>query len=994
MALQSAATASHLTAYPTTPSYSDDLQWFTAYLTIHDLTTPSWIYSYILWIAIALVLFVYALCHWAGFRGGYIGAYWSKWALRRRTWRKKHSLAVARARGQPHRQPLSLPSNAQLLTLSVIVAAALVVAFAGPDYIAPGANLWSLDRKPTVPSRRRQSYDTSDFTPFQPQYNVGKTWWSSANRTGLVAFALLPLCILFALKAPPFALFALPFTVQLHFDKLAWLHQWTGRLVWFFSALHVAFWSVELAKDRRTGTGKIAYTYAWQYDKFLFGWTAFAVMTLLILLSLRPIRQRHYEAFYFLHILFIPLTLVMAALHHPTLWWWCWAALALWIGERTYRLVWFIHTNGFLSFQKTSPPTRKRTASQGPLLDPKAMRSNLKLSIPSSHPPSSGSGSYPPPPTALQSFGASSNYTPPAGFAHLEVLPGRTVRLRVITPGHLSWAPGQHFLLRIPAITRFTSHPFTVASVCDEQAFSDSGRELIFLIRAKNGWTKDLWDTVVSLMGRGQTCFPGETIPAGHRPPSRGILLRTYIDGSYGSVARARWGSYSTVLIVCGGSGVSFGMSILQYMCLCMAGRDGKYLGGHPGGFGKVGWRTARVRFVWLVREFGHIQWCAQTIRLCMGMVPFPELQVDIFVTNVKPTAGPTPPRPVLRIARANRTSAANGLAAPAPQFLQEERKSAEKRRSRSHSPSPSSAESSEAEVEDGLDLSYYTGEYVEDQGELGHEEHPLDLTNFEGEEDSALPGEAQFSLSVKREGKLRRASTRRASVAISAKQRLSSRTGATPQATQSATRLFDSRSQLPPLAESRLSDEFDADSASVRTSVVPTPTSAVPLLSQELLEHAANPLSQFSQGHSPRPLSDAQSHMSGRSSVAGTHRPVSGYSQHSAWSDTHSVAALISQTDLGFGVSPEQLRLDFDEQELQDVGIVAERARPGRPKLDQILADEVERGQGAIAVACCGPTSLNAVMRKTIAAHIDPSRIRRGDMRGSITLISEDFGY
>ena len=41
-----------------------------------------------------------------------------------------------------------------------------------------------------------------------------------------------------------------------------------------------------------------------------------------------------------------------------------------------------------------------------------------------------------------------------------------------------------------------------------------------------------------------------------------------------------------------------------------------------------------------------------------------------------------------------------------------------------------------------------------------------------------------------------------------------------------------------------------------------------------------------------------------------------------------------------------------------------------------------------------CGPTSLNAMVRKTIAAQINPSRIRRGDMRGMIALVSEEFEY
>ncbi len=44
--------------------------------------------------------------------------------------------------------------------------------------------------------------------------------------------------------------------------------------------------------------------------------------------------------------------------------------------------------------------------------------------------------------------------------------------------------------------------------------------------------------------------------------------------------------------------------------------------------------------------------------------------------------------------------------------------------------------------------------------------------------------------------------------------------------------------------------------------------------------------------------------------------------------------------------------------------------------------------------VTGCGPTSLDAVMRKVVAAQIDPQKVRRGDMRGSIALFSEEFSY
>jgi hypothetical protein len=107
-----------------------------------------------------------------------------------------------------------------------------------------------------------------------------------------------------------------------------------------------------------------------------------------------------------------------------------------------------------------------------------------------------------------------------------------------------------------------------------------------------------------------------------------------------------------------------------------------------------------------------------------------------------------------------------------------------------------------------------------------------------------------------------------------------------------------------------------------------------------------------------------------------------------------------------------DQLRLEVKEQEMRDVAVVSEQARPGKPKIHRILQDEVQRARGSVVVACmlvflienflvcssqtagCGPTSLNAMIRKSIAAQIDPARIRRGDRRGYIDIVSEEFEY
>jgi hypothetical protein len=339
-------------------------------------------------------------------------------------------------------------------------------------------------------------------------------------------------------------------------------------------------------------------------------------MTFLILGSLSPIRRNHYELFYFLHILFVPLMIITAALHHPPIWWWCWAALGLWFGERTWRLTWWLYTNGILGGMPKAPASRSLTDTKAAspafqMMPTKSSRHYKQLSDVDQH-HRAESGSYSVASPLLQPKTPSGyippqgHYVPPPGYAYAELLTGMTVRVTFITPNFRSWAPGQHFLICMPSISAVQSHPFTCGSICDEQAPEDAGRALVFFIRAKNGWTRQLWNKVVKLTSRGQLHPPGERPPIGTQPPTRGVLLRMYVDGPFGSVVRAKWEHHSTVLIVAGGSGVSFGLSLLIYTCMCLAGRDGKHLGGRPGGWGMKGYRPTRVRFVWIVREFGE----------------------------------------------------------------------------------------------------------------------------------------------------------------------------------------------------------------------------------------------------------------------------------------------------------------------------------------------------------------------------------------------------
>ena len=303
----------------------------------------------------------------------------------------------------------------------------------------------------------------------------------------------------------------------------------------------------------------------------------------------------------------------MSALHHPPIAWWCWTALILWIGERLWRAARWSYINGFAWSDKSTPPPKEPLLPDSQYSVPNREREEWDMK--NGH---SRESSYDVKPSHHRSFSESSlykalvpysrvSYAPPPGFAHAQVLSGRTIRLTFTSPGYFSWAPGQHFLITVPHISKLTSHPFTCASICDQKAPGDSGRVIVFLIRAKGGFTKGLWNKVVSLTTQFKTHVPSENPPQDAELPKQGTLLRMYVDGPFGSSCRARWGSHSSVLIVAGGSGVSFGMAVLEYVCLCLAGRDGEQLGGRSSGWGRRGFLTTRVRFVWLVREFGEL---------------------------------------------------------------------------------------------------------------------------------------------------------------------------------------------------------------------------------------------------------------------------------------------------------------------------------------------------------------------------------------------------
>lgn len=258
---------------PSTPNYTNSLDWITAYLTVHSMSKASYRVTYALWIIIATFFIIGTIIHLAGTDRPWYFAHWSKWALRRRTWRKNRGKKGVEESGKPHRQPTPLPPNSQLLSLAFIFVLTMILAFAGPDYIYPSTKTSASisDPVPSPSDNQQREVDREEVQQYVARYTIQKAWWTVAGRTGLMAFALFPLCILFALKAAPFALFALPYTTQLSFDKLSTMHRWVARLIWFFTLIHVISWCVQFATHDDPVTGKIAFTNALIYPPFYWG---------------------------------------------------------------------------------------------------------------------------------------------------------------------------------------------------------------------------------------------------------------------------------------------------------------------------------------------------------------------------------------------------------------------------------------------------------------------------------------------------------------------------------------------------------------------------------------------------------------------------------------------------------------------------------------------------------------------------------------------------
>jgi len=191
------------------------------------------------------------------------------------------------------------PTVGQMLGMALLLVMIFCASYIGPDYLKPTTCLWGGDGctavgvysgpPPTSYRLRTRDLNPNGWAPFNDpllqSFNVDiqKSFWTSGNRLGLIAYTLLPLIVTLAMKLWPFAVYSIPFVrsrgfgradwqlTDYGYDKTAVFHRWIGRILWALVTVHVGLWTKQLMDDIDP-FGNPVFFGSFQLYRFVAGW--------------------------------------------------------------------------------------------------------------------------------------------------------------------------------------------------------------------------------------------------------------------------------------------------------------------------------------------------------------------------------------------------------------------------------------------------------------------------------------------------------------------------------------------------------------------------------------------------------------------------------------------------------------------------------------------------------------------------------------------------
>lgn len=327
-------------------------------------------------------------------------------------------------------------------------------------------------------------------------------------------------------------------------ERLNVLHRWAGYLCLFLSLVHmIPFYVTPIWTD---GALPVFQPY-FATNMYLYGSgiAAFVPLAFLSVHSLPVLRAWMYELFVFLH---LPVSIIFVGMlfwHSKgflTSWNYLWATIGIWLFSCLIRLF-------YLNWMYP-----------------------LRLSW---------------------LIGEESAVT---------ILPENAVKVTI--PTQMKWRPGQYVYLRMPGISLFENHPFTISSLYSEHfpsSYGEEYRDLTLVFRPFGGFTRKVLEVA---MRKG----PYKT-------------YRAFLDGPYGGMQRDM-AAFDDVVFFAGGSGITAIAS--QLLDLIKKMRDGKAV-------------TKSVRIVWAMKNTEIMEWFKEELRICREFAPPNSVHCQFFLTGDRP---------------------------------------------------------------------------------------------------------------------------------------------------------------------------------------------------------------------------------------------------------------------------------------------------------------------------------------------------------------------
>ncbi|KAM0754611.1 hypothetical protein T439DRAFT_309389 [Meredithblackwellia eburnea MCA 4105] len=371
---------------------------------------------------------------------------------------------------------------------------------------------------------------------------------TNPNRLGFLALACVPPTFLLSSKTGAASLL-----LGKGWTVVNLLHRWLGRAIVLLVLLHFYFWTIQYQQSHQV----VSFLSG---DKEQRGITALAFLLLIALSSAKPFRSFSYPLFFVLHYTGVIGFLVFVNRH--TIYargWATWSVVAIYAVDVVGRLA------------------------------------SLRVK-----------------------------------YVELEPMQGGMVRVG-ITGVHGGWRAGQHLSLRLffspcgtkaansiwSAFRMFESHPFSIANAppsvgvlsnspsSSQNNAPPPGINLFVRSCGEGTWTGDLYETVrmgdkvaKALEARSSSSSSSDdnSAPQGRR---RLLHMLALVEGPYGGVGRYVSLDEENVLLVAGGSGMSFVIGLLDEV-VGRRVREGK---------------QGRIEVVWAVRERVHVNWFANQLR-------------------------------------------------------------------------------------------------------------------------------------------------------------------------------------------------------------------------------------------------------------------------------------------------------------------------------------------------------------------------------------------